>query len=389
MREGDETGADDVGASDASGGATDAEARAREVVAGRTATDEAALDEQLAAISEGGGAPETPQKPRPVPAPARQGESPAGTRAAAAKGPTVPPAGRSAADAPLELPSASAVPKAAGEPRPARRSFLPALRLREEIALPWRLALGGLFILLVLGVWALLTSADVPEERIMSPTVLPTPGDVASTLSGLVGERSLIESMAATLTRVFLGFGLAVIVAVPLGILAAAWRPLGAFLAPLVLFGRNVPIAALIPLTMIWFGIDETQKVIFIFVACAPFIFSDAAAAVLDIPERYVETAQTLGASKWQIIRGVLVPLSLPATYTGLRTLFGLAFGYIMLAELVNAERGLGSLINVSQRRGAIADVYMVLLIITLLAFAIDRLFAFFQKGLFPHRQDP
>ena len=110
---------------------------------------------------------------------------------------------------------------------------------------------------------------------------------------------------------------------------------------------------------------------------------------MLDIPERYVETAQTLGASKWQIIRGVLVPLSLPATYTGLRTLFGLAFGYIMLAELVNAERGLGSLINVSQRRGAIADVYMVLLIITLLAFAIDRLFAFFQKGLFPHRQDP
>ena len=73
--------------------------------------------------------------------------------------------------------------------------------------------------------------------------------------------------------------------------------------APLALFGRNMPVAALIPLTILWFGIDETQKVMFIFIACVPFVFSDARRARSpSVPERYVETAQTLGASPWQIV---------------------------------------------------------------------------------------
>ncbi len=100
--------------------------------------------------------------------------------------------------------------------------------------------------------------------------------------------------------------------------------------------------AALIPLTMMWFGIDETQKVMFIFIACVPFIFSDTVSAIAGVPDRYVETAQTLGASELQIVGKVLVPLALPEIYNGLRHLFGLAFGYIMLAEVVNAEHGLG-----------------------------------------------
>jgi NitT/TauT family transport system permease protein len=195
-------------------------------------------------------------------------------------------------------------------------------------------------------------------------------------------------SIDATLRRVIIGFGLAVLIGVPLGILAGSWRVLDAAAAPLALFGRNVPVAALIPLTILWFGIDETQKVMFIFIACVPFVFSDTVSSVVGVPDRYVETAETLGAARLQIVRKVLVPLALPNIYQSLRSLFGMAFGYIMLAELINAEHGLGYLLSTSQRRGLSEHIILILLIIGVLAFLIDRFLLWMQRGLFPYRSD-
>jgi NitT/TauT family transport system permease protein len=185
---------------------------------------------------------------------------------------------------------------------------------------------------------------------------------------------------------VLIGFGLATAIGVPLGILAGSWRVLEAAGSPIALFGRNLPVAALIPLTILWFGIDETQKVMFIFIATVPFVYADAVAAIVSVPDRYVETAQTLGASSFQIVRKVLVALALPDIYNSLRHLFGLAFGYIMLAELINAQHGLGYLLMTSQRRGLSEHIILILIIIGLLAFGIDRLLFWFQRGLFPYR---
>jgi NitT/TauT family transport system permease protein len=104
------------------------------------------------------------------------------------------------------------------------------------------------------------------------------------------------------------------------------------------------------------------------------------------VHQRYVETAQTLGASSPQIVARVLVPLALPDIYESLRHLFGLAFGYIMLAELINAEYGLGYLLATSQRRGLTEHIFLILMVIGLLAFGIDRLLLWLQRGLFPYR---
>ena len=234
--------------------------------------------------------------------------------------------------------------------------------------------------------WSLATTGLGSEDRFISPIILPSPAEVVRSFPSLLYKRALLESIAATLERVLIGFGLAAAVGVPLGIAAGSWRVVEAAGAPLALFGRNLPVAALIPLTILWFGIDETQKVMFIFVACVPFVYSDAGTAVASVPDRYVETAQTLGASSSQIVRKVLVPLALPNIYNSLRHLFGLAFGYIMLAELINAQHGLGYLLMTSQRRGLSEHIILILMIIGLLAFGIDRLLFFFQRGLFPYR---
>jgi NitT/TauT family transport system permease protein len=262
-------------------------------------------------------------------------------------------------------------------------SALFALRAAPPRAVRHLLGAGGVALLAI--VWWLVTMGPV-ETRMVSPVVLPSPFEVFSSFASLLNERALVQSIAATLKRVLLGFGLAILIGVPIGIAAGAWRVLESTAAPLALFGRNLPVAALIPLTILWFGIDETQKVMFIFIACVPFVYSDTVRAIANVPDRYVETAQTLGASPRQIVTKVLVALALPDIYDSLRHLFGMAFGYIMLAELINASYGLGYLLMTSQRRGLSEHIILILMVIGLLAFTIDRLLYFFQRGLFPYR---
>lgn len=259
--------------------------------------------------------------------------------------------------------------------------------LRKELTFAQRKLLGAACVVTLGALWFLVTRGSA-EQRVVSPAVLPSPGEVVESFGVLLRERDLLQSTAATLTRVCLGFGLAVLVGVPLGLFAGSFRALGSLLAPLSIFGRNIPVAALIPLTLFWFGIGEAQKVMFIFIATVPFVFADAASSVIALHERYVETAQTLGARPMQIFTKVLVPLALPDIVTSVRALFGIGFGYIMLAELVAAEHGLGYMIAISQRRGMQAHIWGILLIITLIAFLVDRFLHWFQRGLFPFRSD-
>ncbi|MBK7536517.1 MAG: ABC transporter permease subunit [Myxococcales bacterium] len=249
-----------------------------------------------------------------------------------------------------------------------------------------RFALGASFIALLLLLWWVLTRGAA-TEAIISPSKLPSPGKVFGSF-GAVMERDLIGAIIATLSRVFFGVALAALIGIGLGVIAASFRAVGAAMMPLVIFLRSVPMGALLPLTLLWFSIGEEQKRMFIFLAVVPFVFSDTVQAISSVPERYVETAQTLGASRLQIVVKVLLRLALPDIVTSLRFQVGLALGYVTLAEAINTETGIGALINTSDRLGYQEHKYLILFIIALLAFGIDACIRVFQRQLFYYRKD-
>lgn len=258
--------------------------------------------------------------------------------------------------------------------------------LRAEAPAHLRLALGAGFVAVLIFGWWLVTRGEA-TEAIISPSKLPSPGKVFGSFGSLL-ERDLIGAIIATLSRVFLGVLLAALVGVGVGVIAASYRAVGATLMPLVIFLRSVPMGALLPLTLLWFSIGEEQKRMFIFLAVVPFVFSDTLQAIAQVPERYVETAQTLGASRRQIVLKVLLRLALPDIITSLRFQVGLALGYVTLAEAINTETGIGALINTSDRLGYQEHKYLVLFIIALLAFVIDACIRVIQRQLFYYRKD-
>ncbi|MFM7205807.1 MAG: ABC transporter permease [Planctomycetaceae bacterium] len=275
----------------------------------------------------------------------------------------------------------------AGAPSAPRPAEAPAQPLRGEAEGVTAWFWGATCIAAVLALWFVATAGEA-EYRLVSPAILPSPGETFRAIPGMIATQKPVANTLGTLGRVVLGFGLAALVGVPLGIVAACFPPVRAFLAPLTIFGRNVPVAALMPLLFQAFGTGEFFKVMFLFVACVAFVVTDTTAALLEVPERYVDTARTLGASRLQIILKVLVPLAAPAIFNSLRLLFGIAFGYVMLVETFRGSdtAGLGGLVNIAQRLAQREVIWIVILIIPFVAYAIDRALWWLQCDLFPHR---
>jgi ABC-type nitrate/sulfonate/bicarbonate transport system permease component len=281
--------------------------------------------------------------------------------------------------------------KRTGTPAPRRRT-VDWFALRQGVPRWQAVLLAVSSVALCLMVWWFLTLGE-HESRIVGSATLPSPYEAYQAFPELwsqrKGELTLIGNTLVTLRRVAIGFLLAVAVGVPLGVAAGCFPRVQAFLSPLVMFGRNIPIAALLPLLLFMISDGELQKVGFIFFACVAFIVADSAQAVADVAERYVDTAYTLGANRWQTVIKVLFPLALPSIFNSCRLLFGLAFGYVMLTESIKYGKGFGGLgyqINVFQHIGPREGIYLIILVIPVVAFVIDRILYWVQVKLFPHQ---
>ncbi|MDB6123385.1 MAG: hypothetical protein JWQ71_2378 [Pedosphaera sp.] len=264
-----------------------------------------------------------------------------------------------------------------------------SLRLRVRSDLPESRGLGLTvsFIILLLAAWWFVTYGDTVEKRVLPPLILPSPMEVLKAFPTLHYDQALVRSALTSFIRVTTGFTLAAIVALPLGIYMATFPPIAAFFRPLSLIGAYVPIVVFIPLTLAWFGLNETQKVGFLFIGCFVALLPMVIKSISKVPAAYLDVAVTKGATQWQLVRHVLFPVAQADIWDNLRAVYGVGWGWIILAEVVNAERGLGYLISISERRGHTASIFAVILVIVLIAVACDQLWRLGGRLLFPYVQ--
>jgi NitT/TauT family transport system permease protein len=259
-------------------------------------------------------------------------------------------------------------------------------KIRWPVPRPAALVLGLIPALLILGLWFGLTQGAA-EERVLSPVILPSPGEVVTSFPSLWWERALSRSVITSFLRVLVGFAVGASVALPLGIFMASFDAVRAAFSPLATAFGYLPIPTLVPLTLSLFGTGELQKVMFLAIAFVVYLLPLVVKAIDDVDSVFLHTAFTLGASTQQAVRRVLVAIAWPDIFQALRTGFGVGWGYILLAEMVAADQGLGNIIITSQRRGPREHIYLVLVVITLVAFLTDRLWAFAGRKLFPYRE--
>jgi len=257
------------------------------------------------------------------------------------------------------------------------------LEIRRPISGVMALSLSTLFVAIILAVWSYVTAGPV-EERIVSPVILPSPGEIMESLPSLIGRRQLGENVAVSLLRVLKGWGLALALVVPLGLLMGAFRPVRAFFEPLNVIAGYLPLITIIPLSFAWFT-GETQKIMFLMLACSFFMLPLVIAAVDDVDDMFLNTAQTLGARTHDLLLRVLFPIALPDIYGAARMAFGVGWTWIIVAESLLSDKGIGFIFMTSYRFEK-PHMYWTALIILLIGFAADQCLAFLGRKLFPYR---
>lgn len=253
------------------------------------------------------------------------------------------------------------------------------MRFWKEISKKEYFFKGFVSFLLILILWSLLTYTGL-----IKPFFLPTPTQVVDALISLFVEFNFLSDIIISVYRILMGFIIAVVLAVPLGILIGTIKPIEAFVEPVVAFIRYLPASAFVPLAILWFGIGDIEKFFIVFIYVFPFIVLLVADVVASVKKEFVEAGQVMGASRWQIYKKIIIPCSMPGIWDTIRFMFGAAWGTIILVEIVAANTGLGSVIIRSQRFLQTANVIAVIFVIGVLGLTTDYLFKLGYKKFFP-----
>ena len=254
------------------------------------------------------------------------------------------------------LPEAEATDSTASDrPQQSRRSWTPVLRLISPL------------VLLVL--WQVLSSAGIVSDK-----TLASPAQVVAAAAELWSDGSLQDALAVSLQRVLLGAVLGILVAVLLGVLAGFSRIVELAIDPPIQMLRTVPFLGLIPLFIIWFGIGEQPKVFLVALGVLFPLYLNLFAGIRSIDGKLIEAAETLGLNKFQLALHVVLPGALPQALTGLRMSLGVAWLALIVAEQINADAGLGYLINNARIYFRIDIVIFGLLVYAFLGLATDAI---------------
>jgi NitT/TauT family transport system permease protein len=241
----------------------------------------------------------------------------------------------------------------------------------------WLLALLGL--LLPLAAWWGLSLSGWMDKMFM-----PTPLEVLMRVYTWFKDDGLMNDVWISTYRVFAGFLLSAVFAVPLGLMIGTYQPIKAMFEPLMDFIRYMPAVAFIPLVMLWVGIDEGSKIAIIFIGTFFQMVLMVAEDVRRVPINQIEAAHTMGANRGEIVSLVIFQSAKPALLDTLRVTMGWAWTYLVVAELVAANSGLGYAILRAQRFTHTDKIFAGIILIGLIGLAIDQLFRLLHCKSFP-----
>ena len=245
-----------------------------------------------------------------------------------------------------------------------------------------RVALGIAFFVFFVAVWSIATFGGF-----VSPTFLADP--LAMLRSGwtLLATQGFGYDIGWTVWRVFGGFLIAAVLALPLGVAMGAYKPVEAFFEPFVSFARYLPASAFIPLLILWAGIGEAQKLALIFIGSFFQLVLMIAVIVGNTRRDLVEAAYTLGVGDRGLIRRVLIPGAAPEIAEVLRMVLGWAWTYVIVAELIGASAGIGHMITDSQALLATDQIIFGIIVIGVIGLVSDVLFKWVNRRLYPWAQ--
>lgn len=220
--------------------------------------------------------------------------------------------------------------------------------------------------------------------RLVRSDFLPTPGAVVGAAVAGIGDGSLLVNTAVSVSEIMSGFAIASIVAVPLGILMGSFKIVEAAVEPVTNFVRYLPVSALIPLLILWVGIDMEEKVTVIFIGT----FFQQLILIADVSrgvsKDLLDVSYTLGATRRTVVWRVLIPATMPGVMDTLRITLGWAWTYLVVAELVAANQGLGYFILNSMRGLFTEQIFLGIIVIGLLGLLTDQIFKFLRNRLLP-----
>ena len=274
----------------------------------------------------------------------------------------------------------------------------PTFRIREAIPGPLAWVLGVIPPLVLLAGWWFVThprDPDLPvESRIVSPVVLPSPGETAASFHSLWFERELSRNTVESLKRVAGGYLVAVALALPLGVMMGSLTKVKAMFNPLAVVGAYVPLPAvafvLFPVAgqlALLLHADGLELYKYAYLAVVTFVvfLPQVVLAIENVDNVFLQTAYTQGAGRWQSVWRVLVPVAMPEIFTALRVSFAVGWTYIILAEAVAADRGLGFLLITSLRRTKFDHILLIVAAIMVVGFVIDKVWARIGRWLLPY----
>lgn len=227
--------------------------------------------------------------------------------------------------------------------------------------------------------WILLTQGGFVKE-----IFLPSIPKVLQSLTHLFTQENYLFDVWVSIYRVMTAFVVSALLAVPLGLYTGYFKRVAEGVEPFVGFARYLPVPALVPLCILWFGLGNTSKIAIIFLGTFFQLILMIADVAREVPKALFEAARTLGATRKQLIRKVLWPASLPGIINACRIAVGWAWTYLVVAEIAGATSGLGFRIMEAQRFVQSPKIFAGIMVIGFLGVTTDLLFKGLYKFMFP-----